>query len=608
MKMQKITTFLITCCCLLSLGFTHTFPVKEIDHHSSIKISPDGITISYGISMTEMQAVILFMKINADNNFVISPQEKLDYVAGRADSIMFGILVSLDNKPLQLSNTGNYTPLKPFGMVYHYTVSFPTLSEGNHQLLFRDTNDVALPGKETIQIINAGGISVLDQKKSWRTAEIEFRYSTSPKVSGNYKDDILKRASALPDATDTITFSGNSTAIPEDSIDQAKNWEDGFKLGNSTANDGAYARVKSKIQRTLQGQLTPFIIITTLLLALFIGGLHALQPGHGKTLVAAYLVGARGTIWHAILLGIVVTFTHTFSVLLLGVIVLFLSQYILPETVTLWLTIFSGAVVIVFGIVMFLTSYKRVLLQKHGIDPFESNHDGSHTHFGIKHSHLPGEHSHPHPKGHDHPHHKEHSHGPHEHPHPHEHKHDDHAHENHPHDKHPHPHKHDDSHHQHEHNTSQNPHDHHDSHEHPHKDHHHNHDESHEHQHNHACKHSQKMGIAAQAEKKKISIWSIFSLGIIGGIVPCPDAIVLLLIAVALNRIVFGLLIISVFSLGIAVVLIAIGILMVSAKNFLDRFKGGQSFMLKMPIISALLITLIGFVMLFKALILAGIL
>ena len=46
-----------------------------------------------------------------------------------------------------------------------------------------------------------------------------------------------------------------------------------------------------------------------------LGGLHALTPGHGKTLVAAYLVGSRGTVRHATALGAIVTFTHTASVI-----------------------------------------------------------------------------------------------------------------------------------------------------------------------------------------------------------------------------------------------------------------------------------------------------
>jgi nickel/cobalt transporter (NicO) family protein len=63
------------------------------------------------------------------------------------------------------------------------------------------------------------------------------------------------------------------------------------------------------------------------------GRMHAMSPGHGKTIVAAYLVGSRGTIKHAGLLGLVVTFTHTFTVFLLGLGVLFFQQYVVPEKI-----------------------------------------------------------------------------------------------------------------------------------------------------------------------------------------------------------------------------------------------------------------------------------
>src|SRR5438445_295501 len=66
-------------------------------------------------------------------------------------------------------------------------------------------------------------------------------------------------------------------------------------------------------------------LAAALLLAAFFGAAHALTPGHGKTLVAAYLVGQRGTVWHALLLGLVTTFTHTGTVLAvaLGLVLLF---------------------------------------------------------------------------------------------------------------------------------------------------------------------------------------------------------------------------------------------------------------------------------------------
>ena len=87
-----------------------------------------------------------------------------------------------------------------------------------------------------------------------------------------------------------------------------------------------------------------------LLLAAFgWGALHALSPGHGKAMVAAYLVGTRGKPRHAIALGATVTVTHTIGVFALGVVTLALSQYVLPEDLYPWLTLISGLLVVGIG-------------------------------------------------------------------------------------------------------------------------------------------------------------------------------------------------------------------------------------------------------------------
>src|SRR5690606_8913481 len=75
-------------------------------------------------------------------------------------------------------------------------------------------------------------------------------------------------------------------------------------------------------------ELSLTFYVIALVIALALGALHALTPGHGKTVVAAYLVGSRGTSWRAIVLGTVVTLTHTGSVFLLGIVTLAASQYI----------------------------------------------------------------------------------------------------------------------------------------------------------------------------------------------------------------------------------------------------------------------------------------
>ncbi len=102
-----------------------------------------------------------------------------------------------------------------------------------------------------------------------------------------------------------------------------------------------------------RGDLGAFALAAGMAVAFGLGAMHALAPGHGKTIVAAYLVGSRGTARHAVLLGLVVTFTHTVSVFLLGFVTLFLSQYILPERLYPMLGTVSGLSIVWIGATLF---------------------------------------------------------------------------------------------------------------------------------------------------------------------------------------------------------------------------------------------------------------
>ena len=250
-------------------------------------------------------------------------------------------------------------------------------------------------------------------------------------------------------------------------------------------------------------ELSLGLILGALALALFLGAAHGLEPGHGKTVVAAYLVGSRGTVGNALFLGGVVTFTHTFSVIMLGLVALFATQYVQPEQIFPWLGTLSGVLIVALGIWLLAGHLRRL--------------------------------------GGPHPHHHHHHHGDH-----------DHGHSHHPHDG----------------------------------DHGHSH-EGDDHRHGHGHSHSHEI-------PDKVTLGSLLALGVSGGIVPCHGALVILLLAVALHRIAFGLLLLLAFSIGLAAVLIAIGVLMVKARPFVDRLSGNSKWIQRLPAISAGVIIAVG--------------
>jgi nickel/cobalt transporter (NicO) family protein len=231
----------------------------------------------------------------------------------------------------------------------------------------------------------------------------------------------------------------------------------------------------SRLTDLLESQPSLSTISAGIAIAFSVGAVHALAPGHGKTMISAYLVGARGTPQHAILLGLVTTITHTLTIFLLGLGVLFASQYVIPEQLYPVLSLVSGLTVCGVGV--------RLLYR-----------------------HLTSEADHC-----SHPHHHELGSG-------------DHHHEPLPDD-------------------------------------------------------------AADT-----SIASLISLGIAGGIVPCPSALVLLLSAIALHQTAYGLLLVSGFSAGMASVLVTVGLLVLYAKQWLDQFATPERLGQQLSIVSAIVI------------------
>ena len=134
-----------------------------------------------------------------------------------------------------------------------------------------------------------------------------------------------------------------------------------------------------------QGQLGWSVMLVGMLAAFAFGAVHALSPGHGKTLVAAYLVGSRGTPKHAVFLGLMVTFTHTVSVFALGLTTLYLSQFVLPEKITPVLGAISGLTIVWVGLTLL---YRRTVGRRIAapISPLVHDHGDGHAH-----THVPDE-------------------------------------------------------------------------------------------------------------------------------------------------------------------------------------------------------------------------
>ena len=124
--------------------------------------------------------------------------------------------------------------------------------------------------------------------------------------------------------------------------------------------DGGFASLVGR------SHLSALVILASLAAALFWGAAHALSPGHGKTIVTAYLVGQRGTPRHAALLGLIVTATHTVGVFTLGLVTLALSQFVVPDQLYPWLNLVSGLLVAGIGAAVLRARWLRRRRHSHG--------------------------------------------------------------------------------------------------------------------------------------------------------------------------------------------------------------------------------------------------
>ncbi|MCW3061181.1 MAG: putative nickel transporter [Capsulimonas sp.] len=538
-----ISAALLTAAVLTTPAGAHPMGNFSISHYSRITAADAGMQIFYVLDMAEIPTVAERAAMDTNSDGKISSAEQGVYLQIKAPELAQGLSLTADGKLVTLDVVDSKLAFRPGAggldtIRLVINLKSPTsLAAGAHAIAYKDGNYAERTGwKEIVAAAGSraylGGSSVPARD---RTKEL----TAYPSVTA---------MSPLQETSATFTVSDAPLgAMTAASVAPAPT------TGSASAAATNGSTPQDRFTQTIAAKnLTPGVMLLGLLVAFVFGSFHALSPGHGKTMVAAYLVGTRGTVKHAFLLGVVVTITHTLGVFALGLITLFASQYIVPEKLFPILSVISGLAVFGVGLWLF---YSRI----RGLD--------------TGHSHGHG-HSHDHDHTHDLEHTHEHAHAPvlamaavgdhtHDHDHPHDHSHD-------------HGHTHDDAH---------------------------SHDHDHGHSHSHNGGHSHGFGHHHHhhVPDGPITAKSLIALGISGGIVPCPSALVVLLSAIALHRVAYGLLLITSFSIGLAAVLIAIGVAVVSASKLLERVPRSDAFTRFMPIFSAAAVTTIGVVLIIRA-------
>jgi ABC-type nickel/cobalt efflux system permease component RcnA len=465
-----------------------------VNQYSRLEAGRDTVRVRYIVDMAEIPAFQERAALDADQDDAVSDAEARTYLDRQTPLLAAGLRLTVDGAPVELRAVSQ-------------DIAFPPGQGGLSTLRLTLDLEARLPASgEPRELLYS--VTNYDERLGWR--EIVVRAGASTTLGGStatseersaeltrYPDDML--SSPLDEREARFTLAPGVAAAPV-----------------ATASEPVAAGISGDALAGLLSarELTPATMAAALLLAVLLGAGHALTPGHGKTVVAAYLVGARGTALHAVVLGLVTTITHTAGVFLLGFATLLLSRYVLPERIYPWLELISGALVVVLGAGLLRGRLLHARSTGRGAQDSDHHHDHGHDH------------------GHEH----------------------DHAHER---------------------------------------------DHNHDHHHGpggHTHDHEQIIAdrVAQAIQNRAVSWRSLLALGISGGLLPCPSALVVLLGAVALGRVGFGMLLIVAFSLGLAAVLTGIGLVLVYARSLFERLPSSGLLLRALPVASAAIVVLAG--------------
>jgi nickel/cobalt transporter (NicO) family protein len=309
-----------------------------INHHSTIEVSGNRVYVHYVLDLAEIPTF---------------QERKRVQRPGFARSVAQGLRLTLDGRPAQLRLLGSKSELRPGAgglKTLRFAAVYETPADGT-RLAYRDTNfESRLGWREVVVRAERGArIESASVPATSRSAELT-----------NYPQDLLRDPLAVSSARATFR-AGRLSGLPP-------------LLGTAPAPEP-----RRGFESLINGELGAGAILIALVLAAFWGAAHALTPGHGKAIVAGYLVGTRGRPRDAVALGLIVTATHTIGVFALGIVTLALSAFIVPEQLYPWLTLVSGLLVVGVGASVLWRRLQHRRQHAHG-HHHHHHHDRDHDH------------------------------------------------------------------------------------------------------------------------------------------------------------------------------------------------------------------------------------
>jgi nickel/cobalt exporter len=357
-----------------------------VNRFSRLVVLPQRVRVDYVIDMAEIPTFQEMPAIDADGNGVASPQELVAWATTSASSIVKRLDLSIDDTEVTLHPEGAAAQLLP-GQGGLDTLRFEGTFAGDAPLLgsvaFADRNFAGRIGWQEVTAVGADGAALDSASVPATSVSDELRA---------YPQDLLSSPLAVSSMTATYA-PGPSGPAPTPITSE----------GGSSA-----AHARPLVERgPFAGLLANHgfsLVLVGLVVAAAFGAWHALLPGHGKTLMAAYMVGSTSRARHAVSVGSAVAVMHTASVLGLGLLVLTLEQTFRPETLYPWLGLLSGLVALGLGAYLLISRLSawglaRRASRQEDHDHDEAEHGHGHHDHGHRHSHGPGGHEHALPEG-----------------------------------------------------------------------------------------------------------------------------------------------------------------------------------------------------------------
>ncbi|HYW52854.1 MAG TPA: hypothetical protein VE826_02735, partial [Dongiaceae bacterium] len=354
-----------------SAAVAHPLGNFTVNHLSRITSAQDTVTVRYVLDMAEIPAFALDRSLDAHG----TPSHAVlaAWASAHAKAIVPQLQLVVDGRTVPLEPDASTVRTRPgaggLPTLYLTATFHAAVGGGAHRITYRDETE---PGR-----------------LGWKDVVVGTQIEPTRELL-SYPNALLGSPHAR------VTIAANVDSAGRITADDKAVVSDDAAAGGAPA--PAIARTNALSDVLAKGAGDPLIVLGALLLAIALGALHALEPGHGKTLLAVSLVGARATPRQAVVLAAALTVAHTAGVLALGFVVLAATRWIVPEQIYPWITLASGAFVTVLGARAVAREVRRRLPAAH-VHAHEHPHAHPHEH---GHVHAPGHHHHAHDDTHAH--------------------------------------------------------------------------------------------------------------------------------------------------------------------------------------------------------------